>query len=444
MTAHANNDQLSLEADLDRKPRRGGSGVLLLVILVFGLLFAYLVQGLAGPIQMAWLRVLISGLIGAGILATLAIPFVGRRRDSEQPGALQRAILWVAGGGMGLLSFALVFLILRDLASFVVPTDLRTETVSLLILAGSAALFLLGFLCAQYGVRLRRVAVPIEQLPPELQGLKILQISDLHVGPTIRKPFVEKLVKMAAEAAPDLVVFTGDFADGRVRDLEGEVAPLAALRAPLGKYYVPGNHEYYWGGVSWIDKARDLGFTPLINAHEIVRKDGKALAIAGVPDPTANGFGLEGPNLDRALAGIPDEAFPRIFLCHQPILSADAERRGVTLQISGHTHGGQFFPWTLVASWVHRFNAGLHRLGALWIYVSRGTGYWGPPVRVGSPAELTLLGLLASRLLTSRLFLPFVPLLVLRAFSTGTDPLDRSPTSVRASRAIFSFGFTDG
>jgi predicted MPP superfamily phosphohydrolase len=263
--------------------------------------------------------------------------------------------------------------------------------VSLLILATSTALFLLGFVRAQYGVKLRRVAVPIENLPPELSGLKVLQISDLHVGPTIRRPFVEKVVKMATEATPDLVVFTGDFADGKVRELEGEVAPLANLRAPLGKYYVPGNHEYYWGGASWIEKARELGFTPLINAYDVIRKGGRAMAIAGVPDPTAVGFGFDGPDLGRALSGIPNDAFPKILLCHQPILTADAERRGVTLQLSGHTHGGQFFPWTLVASWVHRFNAGLHRLGALWIYVSRGTGYWGPPVRVGSPAELTLL-----------------------------------------------------
>lgn len=406
MDIHVNNEQVSLGDEpeqeivhVDRKPGRTkvrGVSFLLIVILVFGLLFAYLVHGLAGPVQIPWVRVLISGFVGAGILATLSIPLISRRRDSETPGILQRAIQWVAGGGMGVLSFALVFLLLRDLASAIIATNLRTERVSLLILAASTALFGLGFVLAQYGVKLRRVAVPIENLPPELSGLKVLQISDLHVGPTIRKPFVEKLVSMAAQAAPDLVVFTGDFADGKVRELEKEVAPLADLRAPLGKYYVPGNHEYYWGAASWIQKARELGFTPLINAHEIVRKGERALAVAGVPDPTAEGFGFEGPDLGRALAGIPGDAFPKILLCHQPILTTEAERRGVTLQLSGHTHGGQFFPWTLIASWVHRFNAGLHRLGALSIYVSRGTGYWGPPVRVGSPAELTLLVLESS------------------------------------------------
>jgi len=392
MTAHANSEQLGA----DRSERRGGPsgrgiGFLAIVLLVFGLLFAYLDLGLAAPIQIPWVRAVVAGLIGAAILATLSIPLASMRSDSEKPGLLRRAVRWLAGSGMGVLSFALVFLVARDLASLVVRTDLRTETVSLLILAASTGLFLLGFVSAQYGVQLRRVTVPIENLPRELSGLKILQISDLHVGPTIRKGFVEKLVKMGAEAAPDLVVFTGDFADGKVRELAEEVAPLADLSAPLGKFYVPGNHEYYWGGASWIEKARELGFTPLINAHEVVRKGGKALAIAGVPDPTAEGFGFAGPDLGLALAGIPQDVVPRILLCHQPIFTADAERRGVTLQLSGHTHGGQFFPWTLVASWVHRFNAGLHRLGALWIYVSRGTGYWGPPVRVGSPAELTLL-----------------------------------------------------
>ena len=390
MTAHLNNDQISLSAE-PRRNRTRGMAFLLVVLLVFGLLFAYLVHGLAGPIHLPWARGLISGLIGAGILATLAIPLIAMRRDSEKAGALRQGIQLVEGGGLGVFSFALVFLLLRDLASFVVAADLHTENASLLILGASVALFVLGFVRAQYGVTLRRVAVPIANLPSELSGLKVLQITDLHVGPTIRRPFVEKLVKMADQAAPDLIVFTGDFADGKVRELEEDVAPLADLRAPLGKYYVPGNHEYYWGGASWIQKARELGFTPLINAHEIVRNGGRALAIAGVPDPTAEGFGFEGPDLGRALAGIPQEAFPRILLCHQPILTSEAERRGVTLQLSGHTHGGQFFPWTLVASWVHRFNAGLHRLGAMWIYVSRGTGYWGPPVRVGSPPELALL-----------------------------------------------------
>lgn len=390
MTAHANSEEI------DRNERRVGftaRGIIffMLVLLVFGLLLAYLILGLAAPLQPAWARAVVSGLMGAGILATLAIPLVSSRRDSEEPGMVRRAILWVAGAGMGVLSFALVLLVARDLASLVVRADLRTETASLGILGASAALFLFGFVRAQYGVRLRRVTIPVEKLPSELSGLKILQISDLHVGPTIRKGFVEKLVAMGAEAAPDLVVFTGDFADGKVRELSDEVAPLASLHAPLGKYYVTGNHEYYWGGASWIEKARELGFTPLINAHEVVRKQGRALAIVGVPDPTAAGFGFEGPDLGRALAGIPSDAFPRIFLCHQPILTTEADRRGVTLQLSGHTHGGQFFPWTLVASWVHKFNAGLHRLGNLWIYVSRGTGYWGPPVRVGSPAELTLL-----------------------------------------------------
>ena len=401
MTTHAKSEPLGQNGDpetgrVDRNERRRrvtarGISFFAIVLLVFGLLFAYLVHGLAAPIQSPTWRTMIAALIGAAILATLSIPLLSRREDVESPGTLQRVILWLAGGGMGILSFALVFLLARDLASLVVRADLRTETMSLLILAASTGLFLLGFVRAQFGVVLRRVPVPVENLPPEFAGLKILQISDLHVGPTIRKRFVEKLVQMGSRAAPDLVVFTGDFADGKVRELAGEVAPLAALSAPLGKYYVPGNHEYYWGGASWIEKARELGFTPLLNAHEVIRKGGKALAVAGVPDPTAEGFGFAGPDLGLALAGIPDETFPRILLCHQPIFTADAERRGVTLQLSGHTHGGQFFPWTLVASWVHRFNAGLHRLGALWIYVSRGTGYWGPPVRIGSPAELTLL-----------------------------------------------------
>jgi predicted MPP superfamily phosphohydrolase len=385
---------------LERKPPRRPSkarGTSFRVILVglFGLIFAYLTFGLAVPLREMWARGLVTVLLGAAVGAIVWVPLAFWQRESDETSPLERTLLWIAFCAMGVLSFALVLLVARDLASLVVTADLRTPKVSVLILSASALLLLLGYVSAQFGVKLRRVKVPIENLPRELSGLKVLQITDLHVGPTIRKPFVEKVVKLAAKAAPDLIVFTGDLADGTVRELESEVAPLSTLRAPLGQYFVPGNHEYYWGGSPWIEKARELGFTPLINAHTVVRKDGKAFAIAGVSDPAAQHFGQPGPDFDRAFAGIPEEAFPRIFLCHQPKYAAVAEEHGATLQLSGHTHGGQFFPWTLIASWVHRFNYGLHRLGALWIYVSRGTGYWGPPVRVGSPAELTLLELVA-------------------------------------------------
>jgi predicted MPP superfamily phosphohydrolase len=386
---------------LDRKPRRrralaGGLRYRLVLLGIFGLFFAYFVFGLALPFRNLWARGLVAGFLGVGVGAILWVPLAFWQRDREETTRRERAFLWVAYGAMGVLSFALVLLVARDLASLVVTTDLRTEAVSLILLSAATGLFLLGYLSAHFGVKLRRVEVPLENLPPELSGLRILQITDLHVGPTIRRPFVEKVVRLATQAAPDLIVVTGDLADGRVRELEGEVAPLSRLRAPLGQYYVTGNHEYYWEGGPWIEKVRELGFEPLLNGHAVVRKDGAAFAIAGVPDPAAEHFGQAGPDLDRTFADIPADAFPKIFLCHQPKFAAEAEERGATLQISGHTHGGQFFPWTLVASWVHRFNYGLHRLGSMWIYVSRGTGYWGPPVRVGSPAELTLLELVSA------------------------------------------------
>lgn len=386
---------------IDRKPRTRlarPSGLRFRVILIamFGLFFAYFVVGLAVPFRSAWAGGSVTALLAAGMGAVLWVPLSFWRRGSGDITARERTLLWIAYGAMGVLSFTLLLLVARDLASLVVTANLRSERASALILVAASSLFLLGYVRAHHGVGLRRVTVPIDKLPPELAGLRILQITDLHVGPTIRKRFVEKVVKLATDAAPDLIVVTGDLADGRVRELAGEVAPLSALRAPLGQYYVTGNHEYYWEGGAWIDKVRELGFEPLLNGHAIVRKDGKTFAIAGVPDPAAEHFGQAGPDLDLAFDGIPEDAFPIVFLCHQPKFAADAEARGATLQISGHTHGGQFFPWTLVASWVHRFNAGLHRLGSMWIYVSRGTGYWGPPVRVGSPAEITLLELVAA------------------------------------------------
>jgi len=384
--------------DSERTPRRrpGGATFRVVLIGIFGLLFAYFVTGLALPLREPWARALVTSVFAGAMGAILWIPLSFWQRDSDETTPLQRTLLWIAFCGMGVLSFALVLLVARDLASLVFTDRLRTATASVAILSASGGLFILGYLSAHFGVKLRRVSVPIENLPPELSGLKIVQITDLHVGPTIRKRFVEKVVRLTEKAAPDLIVVTGDLADGKVGDLADQVAPLSGLRAPLGQYYVPGNHEYYWEGPRWIEKASELGLAPLLNEHAIVRKAGKAFAIAGVPDPTAEHFGHPGPDLERAFEGIPGDAYPKIFLCHQPKYAAAAEKQGATLQISGHTHGGQFFPWTLVASWVHRFNYGLHRLSSMWIYVSRGTGYWGPPVRVGSPAELTLLELVAA------------------------------------------------
>lgn len=364
----------------------------LIVLSIFSLLFAYLFHRLVLPFE--GLTALLLGFSLAGMFAVvLWVPLVFWQLDVEETTWRQRAALGFAFVSMGVLSFALVLSFLREVAGLLNADPFERWRSSAAILFGSVVLCLVGTFIAHFRVAIKHVRVPIEEIPAVLSGLKILQITDLHVGPTIRRRFVEKVVAKANAEKPDLIVLTGDAVDGTVKDLLSEVEPLARLEAPLGKYYVLGNHECYWDAPGWSEKMRSLGFIPLANASQVVESRGARLAIAGVPDPAISMTGLEGPDFAKAASAIPADVRLRIVLCHQPKFAVEAEKAGFSIQLSGHTHGGQFIPWTLVAALVHRFNYGLHRMGRLWIYVSRGTGYWGPPVRIGSPAEITLLTL---------------------------------------------------
>lgn len=368
----------------------------LIVLGLFGALFGYTGWSVLAPLPWPAARATGAALLAVAYAASVWVPLVYWRQEGDETTLRQRRVLWAAFAGMGFLSFALVLTAARDLASLLPGVTLRTETGSVAVLALSALGFGLGLLGAHGGVAVRRVRVPLPGLPAALEGLRIVQITDLHVGPTIRREFVEKVVRLANEARPDLIVVTGDLVDGMPSDLAPEVAPLSGLRAPLGKFYCTGNHEYYWDGPGWIARCRALGLEPLVNEHRVIERGGARLALAGVPDPAARMAGGAGPDFVAAARGIPEGVAPRIVLCHQPGFAEAAERAGFDLQISGHTHGGQFFPWTLVAARVHRHNYGLHRLARMAIYVSRGTGYWGPPVRLGAPAEVTLLELRAA------------------------------------------------
>jgi predicted MPP superfamily phosphohydrolase len=237
--------------------------------------------------------------------------------------------------------------------------------------------------------RVVRVAVPIANLPPDLAGLRIVQLSDLHVGPTIRRRFVTAVVQTANALYPDLVAVTGDVADGYVKELRDHVAPLADLRAPLGTFFVTGNHEYYWDPLGWILELERLGISVLSNEHRLIERGEGRLLLAGVTDLSA----ASDPR--AAIAGAP-QSHVRVLLAHQPRSAFAARDAGFDLQLSGHTHGGQYFPFNLLVRLFQPFVAGLHRLEAMWLYVSRGTGYWGPPLRVGAPSEITLIELVAA------------------------------------------------
>lgn len=238
-----------------------------------------------------------------------------------------------------------------------------------------------------------RVDVPIRGLPRELEGYHIVQLSDVHVGMTIDKDFILPIVEAVTTLEPDLIALTGDIVDGNVDRLRDDVSPLAYLRAPDGVLCVTGNHEYYSGVEAWCREFEEMGITVLNNRHVSVARGAARLVFAGVPD-FREGKRHPGHTPDPALAlkGAPPHDV-RVLLAHQPRQALAIAEHGFALQLSGHTHGGQYFPWNLFIGLFEPLPTGMSRVGDTWVYVSRGTCYWGPPLRTGVPPEITSLRL---------------------------------------------------
>ncbi|WP_328723682.1 metallophosphoesterase [Streptomyces sp. NBC_00247] len=240
------------------------------------------------------------------------------------------------------------------------------------------------------GPRTKRITVPLARLPRSAHGFRIAVVSDIHLGPILGHAHTRRVVDSINATRPDLIAVVGDLVDGSVADLGYAAEPLADLEARHGSFFVTGNHEYFSGAAEWVDHVRELGLHPLENAR--VEIDG--FDLAGVNDVAGESEG-QGPDFDRAL-GDRDPARAAVLMAHQPVVIDDAVAHGVDLQLSGHTHGGQLWPGNLVAELANPTVAGLERYGDTQLYVSRGAGAWGPPVRVGAPSDITVVEL-ASR-----------------------------------------------
>lgn len=242
---------------------------------------------------------------------------------------------------------------------------------------------------------LKRVEVSLARLPAAFDGFTIVQMSDIHVGPTIGRAFIESIVEAANAQSPDLIALTGDLVDGSVAHLSRHTAPLAQLKAKHGVWFVTGNHEYYSGADEWISELQRLAIFTLRNASTRISRQGQSLLVAGVTDHRAGSYG-DPPDFARALRDRkPDEEV--VLLAHQPRAVAQAQKHDVGLQLSGHTHGGQFWPWNWVIHLIEPVVAGLARFGRTQIYVNSGTGYWGPPMRSGTRSEITVVTLRAEQ-----------------------------------------------
>lgn len=285
---------------------------------------------------------------------------------------------------MGFLTYLFVFTLLRDL--FIKCGGQPVGAIPLILVAILATG--VGTFKAINGIETVKVKVPVKNLPEELIGLRIVQISDLHIGPTIGKSFVEKIVKRVNDLKPDIIAFTGDIGDGRVSVHHEDAAPLAGLRSTYGSFYVPGNHEVYWNQNEWVEKFTSLGMHALINRGEQILHRGKGVLIAGVPDPRS---GIMWETV-KPIKDNPESLF-RLLLSHRSEIAEGIAADDYDLILAGHTHGGQFFPWTFIAMLDHKYYVGLYKLRKGHIYVNPGTGSWGPLLRLGTTPEITILEL---------------------------------------------------
>jgi predicted MPP superfamily phosphohydrolase len=239
---------------------------------------------------------------------------------------------------------------------------------------------------------LLQVPVRLRRLDPAFRGFRIAVVSDIHLGPLAGRAHTERIVDTINAAEPDLVAIVGDLVDGTVEELGAAAAPLRDLSAPEGAFFVTGNHEYFVDDTaSWLTELERLGVQPLRNENTAIRRGGAGFDLVGINDITGARRG-DPPDFDRALAGV-DASRPTVLLAHQPVLVSDAAARGVDLQLSGHTHGGQMWPFHYVVRMVQPSLAGLSTVDDTQLYVTRGAGFWGPPVRIGAPPDVTVLTL---------------------------------------------------
>jgi len=393
-------------------------GFFTIVITVLTLMYGYIGLRLIWPSRFSRRT---KALLWAGLALFSALPFIALifRHELGRGGALPT--LAYLSLGYFVLVFTLV--LLRDLALLAAagarkiralvhrlrtretgpaaPADpgrrlFLAHSLNTGILSGAGVLAGYGAYEARRTPDVARVEVPIANLHPDLEGIRIAQITDTHVGASLRRAHMEAVVAQVNALAPDIVALTGDLADGSVPALKRDVAPLADLAAPHGLFFVTGNHEYYSGVLPWLEEVDRLGFAVLLNEHQAIERGSGRLLVAGVTDYRGGRFHVGHTSSPQtALKGAPS-SHAKVLLAHQPRSIYAAARAGFDLQISGHTHGGQFYPWRFFVGLHQPYVSGLHRHERTWIYVSRGTGYWGPPLRLGAPAEITLITLTAA------------------------------------------------
>jgi uncharacterized protein len=378
-------------------PRRSGrhwrrwAVVFVITLLLFGVPWALLASGAAWPsaVFVVGTLLFVVAFVGMPLLMTL--------------GHGRRHLDWAAAVGDALLGAAWVLFVWTVLGQALrivllvagVDDPARSRVTAAAIVATVVVLLVWGHAEAMRVPRVKEIDVAVTRLGHGLDGLRVVIVTDTHYGPIDRARWSAAVVARVNALSADVVCHLGDIADGSVDLREAQASPLASVTATSARVYVTGNHEYFSEAQGWLDYIEDIGWTPLHNRHVIVERSGDRLVVAGVDDATAQGSGVRGhgANLDAALAGA-DRGLPTLLLAHQPKQVAHAVNAGVDLQISGHTHGGQIWPFNFLVRLEQPVVRGLSRHGdRTQLYTSRGTGFWGPPFRVFAPSEITLLTL---------------------------------------------------
>jgi uncharacterized protein len=345
----------------------------LIALAILAATHVYIWWRLVVPLPAPWVHA------GSAAMAALAPTFPLVRRFGRR---LSREALmpWHL---LGYLWFACwLYLLLGAVACHVaVALGAEPHAAAVVCITASLAIVVGGLLHVARGPLVRRVRVPLARLP--VGSYTIAHLTDVHIGPLIGRAFAEQMVRRVNALKPDLIVNTGALVDGRLAELRPHIEPLRGLRARDGVYAVTGNHEYYWDAEAWLAHIRSLGIRVLRNEHVVIAN---ALQLAGVDDCSAT------EDIPRAVAGR-DPALPLVLLAHHPRVIARAVAAGVDLQLSGHTHGGQMLPLGWLARLFDPVVSGLARFGSSWLYVSQGTGFWGPPVRVGTSCEIAAITL---------------------------------------------------
>lgn len=379
-------------------------GVLLavaIVLLILGGWHLYLHARLvAAPALPAPWGELGAWLVIAGLVSLFAVPLAERAMHPPW----SRVVGWPGSVWLGFAFVSLVLVGLGDLVLLAIGPSgvlsdapgpealswVRARAAITVVLAVSAVI--VGMRSA-FSPRIQKVTVALPRWPEALDGFRIAQITDIHIGPILGRKFAADLTRRVNALEPDLVVITGDLVDGTVAQVGEEVEPFGELKARHGVAFVTGNHDFYSRADPWCERVRSLGIEVLRNEHRVIDTGAGSLVLAGVDDHRGDPLRGGREDIEAALAGVP-ENLPVVLLAHDPTTFKKASSAGIDLQISGHTHGGQIWPFVFLVRLVVPFVAGLYRRGTAQLWVSRGTGFWGPPMRIGAPSEITELTLM--------------------------------------------------